>query len=73
MPPLIDKNSCVTCGICVEICPLDVLKQENNHILVKYPEECWHCRACIMDCPNNALTMRYPLSHMLLHIDAIKA
>ncbi|MDO4281985.1 MAG: 4Fe-4S binding protein, partial [Peptococcaceae bacterium] len=59
-------------GTCAQICPLDVLKfhREERVIEVRYPEECWHCRACAIDCPKDAITMRYPLSHMMLHMDA---
>ena len=70
MPPWVNEEQCVGCGICIEICPLDVLKRENDKAIVKYPEECWHCRACVMDCPRQAITIRYPLSHMMLHMDA---
>lgn len=71
MPPVINQKKCVKCGLCAEICPLDVLKQEKSskEINVKYPDECWHCRACAIDCPVKAITMRYPLSHFMLHSD----
>ena len=49
MPPLINQEKCIRCGICVDICPLDVIKKDHDTIVVKYPEECWHCRACVMD------------------------
>ena len=70
MPPIIDKEKCIECGTCAQICPLDVIrfvKDENGkkHVKVKYPYECWHCRACVKDCPKGAITMRYPLSHMM--------
>ena len=61
MPPIIDEEKCVGCGTCAQICPLDVLKfhkKEKN------------CRACAIDCPKGAITLRYPLSHMLLHMEA---
>lgn len=71
MPPVIDKKKCVTCGYCAQICPLDVIKVEirgsEKEINVKYPDECWHCRACEKDCPAKAIHMRYPLSHLMLH------
>lgn len=72
MPPVIEKAKCSKCGYCVQICPLDVMKvvenEDGREIIVKYPDECWHCKACEKDCPENAITMRYPLSHMMLHM-----
>lgn len=77
MPPVINQELCVKCGLCAQICPLDVIKMEKDEndekkIVVKYPDECWHCRACAIDCPKQAITMRYPLSHMLLCVDVPK-
>ena len=47
------------------------VKDENGkkHVKVKYPYECWHCRACVKDCPKGAITMRYPLSHMMFTME----
>lgn len=74
MPPVINQELCVKCGLCAQICPLDVIKVEKNaenekKIVVKYPDECWHCRACAIDCPKHAIKLRYPLSHMMLHVE----
>ena len=74
MPPVINQELCVKCGLCAQICPLDVIKVEQNeehekNIVVKYPDECWHCRACAIDCPRQAIKLRYPLSHMMLHVE----
>ena len=72
MPPIIQKEQCAVCGLCVEICPMNVLEKDDHKIIVKYPEECWHCRACVIDCPRQAIRMRYPLSHLLLHYEVEK-
>lgn len=76
MPPVIDKSKCISCGFCADICPVDVLKLDktasDKKLLVRYPDECWHCRACMTDCPKNAISMRYPLSHMMFVYDAPK-
>lgn len=71
MPPIIQKKKCVNCGLCVEICPLDVIKviKDGDTPIVKYPDECWHCRACAIDCPKGAIKIRYPLSHYMLRSD----
>ena len=69
MPPVIDKEKCVDCGTCAQICPLDVIRYEKDENGKKYPYECWHCRACVKDCPKKAITMRYPLSHMMFAME----
>lgn len=69
MPPIIDKQKCKKCGLCAEICPMDVLKADKvtKEISVRYPEECWHCRACVLDCAADAIRIRYPLTHFMLY------
>ena len=48
MPPMIDQAKCRVCGLCMQICPLDVFTKKEEKIIVAYPEECWHCRACVI-------------------------
>lgn len=69
MPPIIDKGRCVYCKTCSDNCPLDVFKadEQKREIIIRYPDECWHCRACVLDCPAGAIKIRYPLSQFLLH------
>ena len=68
MPPKIDKNKCVGCNTCAQICCMNVFGPvtPGQIPVVRYPEECWHCRACVMDCPTQAITLRYPLPMMML-------
>lgn len=77
MPPVIDQAKCNKCGLCAQICPLDVIKvvvkDQEKEIVVGYPDECWYCRACAIDCPKEAIRIRYPLSHMMLHREVPKA
>jgi adenylylsulfate reductase, subunit B len=72
MPPLIDRRSCVGCGTCAELCPMGVFSgTEGDGVPVaRHEEECWHCNACVTDCPENALTLRIPLPAMVLYVDA---
>ena len=73
MPPIISKKKCVACHRCVEICPVDVygLTQADGQIpLIRYPEECWHCNACVFDCPSQAITLRVPVPAMMVFVDA---
>jgi len=68
MPPVIDKKLCNTCGICYSICPQDVFffdKAQKQVPAVAYPQECWYCGACVVDCPKGAVSLTLPLP---LHI-----
>ncbi|WP_418765317.1 4Fe-4S dicluster domain-containing protein [Mailhella sp.] len=72
MPPIIDKDKCIGCGICAAICTMDVFSHsgKGHSPEVLYPEECWHCRACTMDCPKGAVRLRLPIPYRLLFVDS---
>ena len=72
MPPIIDKEKCNGCGVCADICPTDVFRTAGRKEIpeIKYPEECWHCNACVLDCKQDAITLRIPLPAMMLHVEA---
>jgi len=64
MPPIINKENCIACGQCADVCPMDVFfgSEENEIPVVAYPDECWHCNACVLDCPvDDAIKLRIPL------------
>lgn len=68
MPPVVDKNKCIKCNTCASICSMNVFGPVEIGKIPEpiYEKECWHCRACVMDCPVGAIKMRYPLPMMLL-------
>ena len=51
----IDEEKCTGCGACVEVCPVEALKVEDDKATVS--EECVECGACIDECPNEALSL----------------
>ncbi len=55
----IDPELCNGCGICVNICPMDVLRmdEESKKAVIKYPEDCMLCEFCVLDCPENAISI----------------
>ena len=70
MPPIIDDKKCTACGICVDMCPQDVFfdSKEGEIPVVAYPEECWHCDACVLECPvEGAVRLRIPLPAMIFY------
>ena len=70
MPPIINKRKCIACGVCVNVCPQDVFfgSQKKQTPVVSYPEECWHCNACVVDCPvKGAIKLRIPLPMQIVY------
>ncbi len=69
MPPIINKQLCDGCGLCTAICPLDVYfgSKRKEVPTVSYPYECWHCNACVIDCPRDAIKLRIPAPMMVVY------
>lgn len=56
MSIMINKNQCVGCGKCREVCPGNLIKaDENNKAFIKNPKHCWGCASCIKECKVNAI------------------
>lgn len=53
-----DTKGCISCGICLEICPNYCFRQEEENILLQYPQTCCSCGHCIALCPEEVLSHR---------------
>ena len=49
-------DSCVGCGLCVPVCPHELLRVEQGRLLVK-EEGCFACGHCQAACPHGALSL----------------
>ena len=58
------SDECIGCNVCVDMCPGDVLQPdaERNIPQVAYPEECWYCGVCRLECPVNVVTFEFPIT-----------
>lgn len=64
--PVIDKNTCAGCSVCVENCPMDCLKIEGPKFhgdihTIAYlanENECLGCGICASVCPIYAIVMK---------------
>jgi NAD-dependent dihydropyrimidine dehydrogenase PreA subunit len=59
LTPTIDVNraACTACGVCIEICPTDVLAADpdTGKPWAAYREDCQVCFLCEIDCPAEAI------------------
>ena len=52
--PWINKDECVSCGICVDKCPVNAIFMEEEKAKIKM-DECIHCGTCHSVCPEGAV------------------
>lgn len=57
----IDNSLCTGCGICVNSCPMDVIRLEKKKkkAVIQYPEDCCSCNMCRVDCPEHAVDVSW--------------
>jgi adenylylsulfate reductase subunit B len=59
------RGICIGCGTCADICPADCIAMVDHKPEVRYPEECFHCGACLVECPQHAITYRIPIPMLI--------
>jgi len=52
----VDAEKCTGCGLCVDVCPVEVIKMEDD-IAVVDADGCTDCGACVDECPNDAISL----------------
>lgn len=51
-----DEGKCISCKVCIDICPMDVDMMDNSRKRIN-GTECILCMKCVEECPQNALHM----------------
>ena len=56
---LIEEARCRSCGICIDVCPTQVLApaSKTSKAIVAKIEQCTACRLCEVLCPDWAVTV----------------
>jgi len=60
--PVIDRQKCTVCGMCVDSCPEDVLAVEASVLVIANPGACTMCAECESICPEHAVSVYYHIS-----------
>jgi len=54
----LDREKCVGCGMCLVVCPHEVLSMNNGHARIENRDLCMECGACARNCPTDAVTVQ---------------
>lgn len=52
------SDQCTGCGICLEVCPHNVLRIENRKAVIVDKDSCMECGACVKNCSFNAIEVK---------------
>ncbi|MCF8131089.1 MAG: 4Fe-4S binding protein [Deltaproteobacteria bacterium] len=54
----LDSEKCVGCGMCLMVCPQEVLSMQNGSAAIENRDHCMECGACARNCPTEAITVK---------------
>jgi len=70
-PVAIEGSLCKACGICIGLCPQDVLsKRADGVAAAERPGQCSACRVCELHCPEFAISVCGPRRRQRTRTDA---
>lgn len=57
--PVVDFEKCIKCGICVNVCPVNIVKIEKGQqqCIAINLDYCKGCGICANECPKNCICM----------------
>ena len=52
----IEKDKCIACGRCIDICPANIFSKGETGIALQYEEGCIGCGHCVSVCPQESIS-----------------
>ncbi len=63
----IDLKKCTKCGICEDVCPNDVIRNDGgSQPYIAYQEDCSTCFICEEECPEKAIEVNPAASKIVV-------
>ena len=56
---MVDKNKCIGCGSCVQLCPVNAISFDGDGKAIIDPNLCIKCGTCEASCPVQAIKINY--------------
>ena len=53
----VNRDACTGCGICLEVCPHEVLEIDEKRVRISNRDACMECGACSRNCPVGAVSV----------------
>jgi Na+-translocating ferredoxin:NAD+ oxidoreductase RNF subunit RnfB len=63
---VIDQDACIGCGTCVERCPTDAIKLDENGKAERDESSCFGCGVCVRFCPEEAISLKEGLRRVCI-------
>lgn len=64
--PIINKDICNRCGLCIENCPMNAINNDKNLSIDK--DKCIRCFRCAKKCPKGARKIKYKLTPLVSYV-----
>ncbi len=54
----LDRSACTGCGMCLHVCPREVLERDGRQVRIADSDACNECGACSRNCPTGAIFVK---------------
>jgi Pyruvate/2-oxoacid:ferredoxin oxidoreductase delta subunit len=54
---VVDPEECISCGVCLERCPVDAIANDQNNKALVERAKCIGCGVCVIGCPTDAIEL----------------